>query len=767
MDRVVFGDFRAVFSRGRGLLLERSAPAAVEGAPTGGAGVAASVGRGAWDGRGEVPLRRPPSRSHARAVGTLVGRESQLQAVRGAVRTRAMIEFTGESGSGKTALLHAIGPDAYIRVGALGVVDFLHELVGEFHVPPLDGRRLTAEECVDALRRVEAVVALDDVSFDREAIALVRRALPGCAVLVAAARPVIGLLGASHPLPGLADADALALLARDTGRMISPGELPAVHRLVAAVSGNPLALCQAAALVRHRGYDLATVAEIAETGTWPAPAAATTGRHSRPAPADRRRTTPATRPGGTAAGPRHADRGARSPDHPPHPPEAAAEASPPRGRGHAVPGYGTNRAEPTRGPKGDFPYGPNGREPGYGSRTADGGYGPGGAEPPYGRGAASGYGPGGDMPAYGQTAGPTYGQAAADAPYEPGGADASPPFGSSAAGQPSPLWRGAVGGPGVRTGPAALADAVLGVLAEEELRALAVLVLTDGAALPLRLARTMARVRGAAPFEELVVLGLAVRHEDRVALRSGAPRQYEGVATEHMDTAGALDAMAEWISARDPGGLDVPGKLRAALALLAHAARKEEWAAAQRLAACVEKLPFLRGQWQAWQAVLDSGRAAAERTASTAAAAYFTHQLGTLHALEGRTDEARTFLAHAFDLRIRVADTAGAEISRANLRLLGPDPSDTAPARPAPPAERPRRRRTARVMATAAVLALGVGTGAVLSALSESTGSDTGGGNPPATSADDQPDALDAPPADPATTPYTHPWQSMGGQGMP
>jgi hypothetical protein len=371
------------------------------------------------------------------------------------------------------------------------------------------------------------------------------------------------------------------------------------------------------------------------------------------------------------------------------------------------------------------------------------------------------------VPAYGQTAGLAYGQAAADAPYEPGGADASPPFGSSAAGQPSRLWRGAVGGPGARTGPAALADAVLGVLAEEELRALAVLALTDGAALPLRLARTMARVRGTAPFDELVVLGLAVRHEDRVALRSGAPRQYEAVATEHMDTAAALDAMAEWISARDPGGLDVPGKLRAALALLAHAARREEWAAAQRLAACVEKLPFLRGQWQAWQAVLDSGRAAAERTASTAAAAYFTHQLGTLHALEGRTDEARTFLAHAFDLRIRVADTAGAEISRANLRLLGPDPSDTAPARPAPPAERPRRRRTARVMATAAVLALGVGTGAVLSALSESTGSDTGGGNPPATSADDQPDALDAPPADPATAPYTHPWQSMGGQGMP
>ncbi|MDT0469220.1 choice-of-anchor D domain-containing protein [Streptomyces gibsoniae] len=172
------------------------------------------------------------------------------------MRDRKMIEFTADCGSGKTALLHSAAPDAYVRVGNTGLEDLLQDLVREFYVYPPGGRRLTGGECRRALEQVGAIVALDDVTYGREQITELQKALAGCAVLVGTGRPVIGRLGSSHVLPGLADPDAILLLGRDTGRFIPDEELAVARRLVNAVDGRPLAIRQAAALVRHDGRTL-------------------------------------------------------------------------------------------------------------------------------------------------------------------------------------------------------------------------------------------------------------------------------------------------------------------------------------------------------------------------------------------------------------------------------------------------------------------------------------------------------------------------------
>ncbi|SEF59231.1 hypothetical protein SAMN05216223_101434 [Actinacidiphila yanglinensis] len=255
MDGFVFGEFRVVAGgRGRGVRLECVAPGNGGRDEDGAGGDAEAAGRGA-----RLPRRRA-NQPFTGAVGILVGREEQLQMVRGAVRSRRMVEFTGECGIGKTALLCAVAPDAYIRVGATDLEDFLQDMVREFYEYPPGAPRLSTDECRRALERVGAVVALDDVAYGPAQIADLRAVLRGSAVLVGAARPGIGRLGMSHPMPGLAVLDAVTLLARDLGRIVSESELPDVRVLATAVGGSPLALRQAAALVRHEGRSFAELA---------------------------------------------------------------------------------------------------------------------------------------------------------------------------------------------------------------------------------------------------------------------------------------------------------------------------------------------------------------------------------------------------------------------------------------------------------------------------------------------------------------------------
>ncbi len=235
---VVSGQIRATCTEGNGTALERVPP-----------GTSAPA----------APERRVRGRAAGAGpeTGTVLGRLDQSRLVRGAVRGRSVVEFTGECGSGRTALLRAAAPDVYLRVGGTAFEDFLQDLVREFYVCPPGTRRLSVEECTRALAQVGAVIALDDVDYPPEQMAALRRALAGCAVLVGAGRPVVGPTGASYGLPGLSESDAFTLLARDLGRFLSEAELPGVRALVAAVAGRPLALRQAAALVRHdgRGFD--------------------------------------------------------------------------------------------------------------------------------------------------------------------------------------------------------------------------------------------------------------------------------------------------------------------------------------------------------------------------------------------------------------------------------------------------------------------------------------------------------------------------------
>ena len=449
--------------------------------------------------------------------------------VSGVVRARGMAEFTAECGGGKTALLHAVAPDAYIRVGRMGCEDFLQDAVREFFVHPAGGRRLSSRECHEALRRLGAVVALDDVVYGPREIAEVRSALAGCAILVGAERPVLGPAGGSHPLPGLAEPEALALVVRHLGRIITEAESLWVRRLVTAVGGRPLALRQAAALVRHDGHTFAGLA-------------------------------------------------------------------------------------------------------------------------------------------------------------------------ASAGADPSVLDEFAISA----VGPAAK-------------RLLAALALVEGTPIPARLVAAMADVPSAAEgFEALVAHALAERQGDRFALPAAKAESYLRLLHRHLHLGTAMRALALGIGAYDPSGGYARDAARAAHALLGHSEVCDEPRLPVGLAAAAERVLFVQGHWQAWRDVLDRGQFAALSARDTAAQAYFAHQQGTLHLLEGREAAARQSLTLALDLRTGLGDGAGAAVTRANLALVPAPPVTAVPAAPpVPAAGRLGRQALLAAVLTVVLLALGlsVGTG--------------------------------------------------------
>lgn len=504
---VVFGDVSATFTDGHGLALER-VPSGTAAAPA----------------ADSVPERRMRGRAGraGRATGPLVGRGEQLRLVRGAVRGRSVIAFTGECGSGKTALLRAAAPDLYLRVGGTAFEDFLHDLVREFYVYPPGARRLSEEECTRALSRIGVVVALDDVAYSPEQMAALRCALAGCAVLVGAARSVTGPGGASYGLPGLTEADAFALLARELGRFLPESELPGVRELVVAVRGRPRALRMAAALVRYdgRGFD-----ELARQ---------------------------------------------------------------------------------------------------------------------------------------------------------------------------------------VAAGPEVLDELAIATLIPQAKRVLAALTLLGGALLPARLVAAMAGVAySAQEFESLLDRGLAERREDRFGVPERRSEPYRQMLDGFVDLGASLRALTDWLTARDPGGEGTRDAAEAGLTLLGLAAEQSLWDAMLRLTTAVEPVLFLHGHWRAYSRALGHGRAAARQAEDAAAEAYFAHQQGILLFLEGRGEAAGQELTRALDLRTALGDEAGAELTRANLAFVAPEPAG--------PAEGGwsvhGRRVLAAAGAMAAVLLLGVGLG--------------------------------------------------------
>jgi hypothetical protein len=199
----------------------------------------------------------------------LIGRDEELGRVRLAVQAGKPIELVAPCGFGKTELLRQLAgtlggedttrPWVYLRPGKERLDDTLQRLFDASYTSP-EPFKPTPDQRVQLLGQVTSVVLLDDLTLEPDAVGSLVRSLPGCSLILAATRPLLGRHGTSVTLAGLDDRAAAELVARDLGRPLTAAEEVAVRDLAEAVQGQPLHLHQAAALAREDGRSLAELA---------------------------------------------------------------------------------------------------------------------------------------------------------------------------------------------------------------------------------------------------------------------------------------------------------------------------------------------------------------------------------------------------------------------------------------------------------------------------------------------------------------------------
>ena len=242
-------------------------------------------------------------------------------------------------------------------------------------------------------------------------------------------------------------------------------------------------------------------------------------------------------------------------------------------------------------------------------------------------------------------------------------------------------------------------------LAGQERRALAILALAAGALLPADLVGAMgdlALIRQALGL--LHRRGLAEQRADRFGLPVCKVSGYQQMLLKDLHLAAALRELVGWFADRDPTAASSLSAVDAGLAIIEWAAERGDWPAVVRLVRVAEPVLMLAGRWQACSHILGSGLEAAKAVGDQAAEALFSHEQGTLAFCRDELGAAKQLLEHALELRERIGDDAGSQVTRHNLQLLEPPPPP-----PVNPGGSWRKRLISIGAAVFILIALGVG----------------------------------------------------------
>ncbi|HEX6700063.1 MAG TPA: hypothetical protein VF101_04965 [Gaiellaceae bacterium] len=178
------------------------------------------------------------------------------------------VNVSGVAGVGKTYVLAAALareealalPDGVVYLYAKGKrrEDLLQALFEEFYdcKPPF---KATEAAIRKDLERKRALVVLDSAELERDDLQQLLADVPGCRFVVGS-RSRILWDGAGISLTGLELDDALKVVEQELGRPLHEIEAEPARRICVALSGHPLEIRQATAIVREDGSSLADVA---------------------------------------------------------------------------------------------------------------------------------------------------------------------------------------------------------------------------------------------------------------------------------------------------------------------------------------------------------------------------------------------------------------------------------------------------------------------------------------------------------------------------
>ncbi|HUV90665.1 MAG TPA: NB-ARC domain-containing protein [Anaerolineae bacterium] len=225
----------------------------------------------------QQPLVRPrPVPVFLRPLHTpgLLDREAEVRVASDDLQPGAPVDFYGQAGVGKTALLshlahHPVAasfPDGviYLPVRRQPVEDLVQALFDAFCESDISFKP-TAEQAQQALQDKRALILLDDVGLAPSEVRALVEAVPASGCLLASSEQCLRGMGQAIEVHGLPVDSALGLLEQALGRALTPEEQPAAQALCTALKGHPLHVIQAAALVREGGHSLAEVGRQVQT----------------------------------------------------------------------------------------------------------------------------------------------------------------------------------------------------------------------------------------------------------------------------------------------------------------------------------------------------------------------------------------------------------------------------------------------------------------------------------------------------------------------
>jgi uncharacterized OB-fold protein len=236
-----------------------------------------------------IPKQTPPIRLRSQPLppppsAALLDRETEVKTADAALRSSQPVEFYGQAGLGKTTLLQHLarhGPAASFATGVVYLsllhkpaADLLQDIFDVFYERDKDYKP-TEPQIRAALKRIRALIVLDDIELSRDEVNALLSGVPSCTFLLASAKRCLWGQGRSIALQGLPLDAALAFMEREMGRSLARQERPAAESLCNALKGNPLYLLRAAVLVRDNKLSPAEVLQRVQQVTPPSRALTT------------------------------------------------------------------------------------------------------------------------------------------------------------------------------------------------------------------------------------------------------------------------------------------------------------------------------------------------------------------------------------------------------------------------------------------------------------------------------------------------------------
>lgn len=214
-----------------------------------------------------VPRLRGPFRPKLPRQPEVVGRQVEIKALQAALSSGGPVLLHGEEGIGKTTLLrHVLSPRsgaelparvAHVPNGVKPVSELLQVLFHAFYdcdIPYAPGEGQLRRYLEDA----EGLVLVDHLELKPVDLDRLLTDVPGCEFLLAATEHRVLRPGRALSVPGLVEADGLALLEQVMGPLAGADRQAAIE-LCRAVDGHPGRLVQAAVLARDEERPLSVV----------------------------------------------------------------------------------------------------------------------------------------------------------------------------------------------------------------------------------------------------------------------------------------------------------------------------------------------------------------------------------------------------------------------------------------------------------------------------------------------------------------------------